>query len=287
VHGYLWAVALIYGANYTIAKDIMPGWFSPDALIAVRVSVSAILFVLLDALRLDKSPRLDTKTHLKLIGCSITGIMINQLFFFRGLSITSPSHASLIMTATPIFVWCLALVLHWKRPSLLPMIGVFIGFAGAAWLILQNDSQTNSTASALGDLYIFINAASYALYLIMVKPLLEVMHPIRLSKWVFLYAAPFLLLNGWSELMQVSLEALPNSVLWSVGYVIVFTTVGAYGLNALAMRQASPALVGSYIYLQPVLAIGIALIWGRDLLTLENSLAACCIFIGVYMVGKK
>jgi drug/metabolite transporter (DMT)-like permease len=58
-----------------------------------------------------------------------------------------------------------------------------------------------------------------------------------------------------------------------------------YVLNASALRKASSSLVGSYIYLQPVLATFIAIATGEDMLTWEKSLYILVIFFGVFLVS--
>ncbi len=287
VHLYLWAVAFIYGANYTIAKSLMPEFFKPEALIAIRVSLAALLFILIDYWRNPHEPALTFSQHKRLFMCAVFGVMINQLFFFKGLSLTSPSHASLIMTATPILVLIISWLMLRLTVSWIKILGVLLGFSGAAWLIFQGETGISSLASPLGDVFILINAASYGLYLVLAKPMMVDIHPIRLSKWVFVYASPFMLLVGLEDLMQVSWANFDLYVWMSIGYVILFTTVIAYALNALAIRLASPELVGSYIYLQPILAIVIALFLGKDKLGLLQVAAGCMIFLGVFMVSRR
>jgi drug/metabolite transporter (DMT)-like permease len=63
-------------------------------------------------------------------------------------------------------------------------------------------------------------------------------------------------------------------------------TIIAYLFNTWALRYANPSLVGAYIYLQPVLAIVIAISVGRDVFTLEKALYALLIFAGVYLVSR-
>ncbi|MEJ7665777.1 MAG: EamA family transporter [Hymenobacter sp.] len=53
------------------------------------------------------------------------------------------------------------------------------------------------------------------------------------------------------------------------------------------MKYASPALLGVYIYLQPVLAVLIAVALGKDHLSWGKAGQAALIFLGVWLVSKK
>ena len=69
--------------------------------------------------------------------------------------------------------------------------------------------------------------------------------------------------------------------------MIFFLTILAYLLNNWALKYATPALLGVYIYLQPVLAVLIAVATGKDTFTLDKAWQAALIFVGVWLVSKK
>ena len=60
-----------------------------------------------------------------------------------------------------------------------------------------------------------------------------------------------------------------------------------YVLNAYALRHASSSLVGSYIYLQPVCATIIAILFATDELSFEKLLFMLLVFAGVYLASIK
>jgi drug/metabolite transporter (DMT)-like permease len=88
-HIYLFIVALIYGANYTIAKSVLSdGYIGPNGFIFLRVSSGAILFFLFHKFFVNEKVE---KKDLGLIAlCGLFGVAINQLCFFNGLKLTSP-----------------------------------------------------------------------------------------------------------------------------------------------------------------------------------------------------
>lgn len=100
-HAALLTVALIYGANYLIAKGLMPALIGPSGFIVLRATGAAALFWVVYAFRFERIRRDDL---LRLALCGLFGVASNQLMFFNGLSLTSPVNASIIMTSNPILV---------------------------------------------------------------------------------------------------------------------------------------------------------------------------------------
>ena len=79
----------------------------------------------------------------------------------------------------------------------------------------------------------------------------------------------------------------PLYIWLEIGYMVVFLTILAYLLNNWALKYASPALLGVYIYPQPVLAVLIAVALGKDHLTWGKAGQAVLIFVGVWLVSQK
>lgn len=284
-HLYLIAVALIYGANYTIAKDVMAsGLIKPLAFILCRVLAAVLLFWVTSFFIKEKIER---KDHSLLMVCALTGVVINQTLFFYGLHLGSIIHASLIMTATPILVVAVSWIMLKEHITYFKIGGVLLGCSGAILLILQAKATGTSINEPLGNAFIFINAVSFAVYLVLVKKLTHKYHPVTISKWVFLYGSIICIPLGLHQIKDVVWGDF-NMLSWiAFLYVLIFTTFLAYLLNALALKQVSASTVSVYIYLQPLIAVLIALALQKDQLDGIKIVAAGLIFSGVYLSGKK
>jgi drug/metabolite transporter (DMT)-like permease len=283
-HLALFLVAAIYGANYSIAKIVLDdGFLRPNGFILLRVLVGASLFTLAHRLFIREGVQ---RTDWPLLAlCGLFGVAINQLLFFQGLHLTSPIHASLIMTTTPILVLVASVFLLKEPIGVNKLLGIFLGAAGAVWLILH--SQGSDFGHPLGDFFVFINASSYGVYLVLVKRLMLRYHPFTVVRWVFTFGLLFVLPFGLSDLAQTSWASFSEEAWWAVAYVLLFTTFVAYLFNASAMVVVSPSVVGMYIYLQPVLAAWIALAMGKDQLDWIEVMAAMLIFGGVFLVSAR
>lgn len=284
-HIYLFTANLIYALSFTIAKDVVPHFIQPFGAIVIRVSVALLLFAAVQLFFIKEKIRRNDIPLLVL--CGLFGVAINQLLFFKGLSITTPINASLMMTTTPILILLLSGIFHDEKITWLKILGVLLGAIGAVLVIISGKEFTLSNGQATGDMLVLINAASYAIYLVIVKPLMKKYRPVTVITWVFLFGWLFVLPAGWREFAAINwIQFTP--LLWAeLSFIVIFTTFFAYLLNTMAMEHASPSVVGIYIYLQPALATIFALLLNRDEYPLIKIIATVFIFAGVYFVSAK
>mgnify|MGYP001321177713 FL=1 len=273
---------IIYALNYGWAKDVMEGgYLEPFAFILIRAIGATLLFWIVS---LFFSERVENKDKLKLLLCGIFGVAANQLLFFKGLDQTTRINAAIIMVASPIIVALLSAVLIKEKPSATRIVGILLGLTGACFIILQGESN-NQGASLIGNLLIVLNATSYGLYLVLVKPLMKKYSPITVVKWVFTFGLIIVTPFGLTEIDTIVWE-MPNDILLKVGFVVVFTTFFTYLFNIYGVKRVSPTVVSSYIYLQPILTSIIAAFSGTETITIMMAISSIIIFIGVYLVSK-
>ncbi len=290
-HLALFTVNLLYGVNYVVAKGLMPNTIKPNGFILLRVSGAVILFWLF---LLNKLEKIDKKDYLTLALCGLFGVGVNQLFFFNGLMRTSPLNSSIIMTTTPIIVFVLSIFLLKEKPTSTKIIGILIGAGGSIALSILS-SGSSHLSSSVGDLYIFLNALSYSLYLVLVKPLMKKYSPLTVITWVFTFGLIYVLIWPLSvkEVIEVDWSIMSSDIPWRILFVVVGVTFLPYLLTVVAMKEVSPSVASSYIYLQPILAglfiFIFAWLGDHDFTADYSWLKVFCsifIFLGVYLVSK-
>ncbi|MGB1003310.1 MAG: DMT family transporter [Salibacteraceae bacterium] len=289
-HLAVFGANLIYGINYTVAKDVMPEFLTPNGFILVRVLGAVLMFWALSiGLRIHES--IDKKDWLRLGLAGLFGVAINQLFFFQGLSLTTPINAAIIMTINPVMVLIIAAIILRNKITLTKTSGIALGLSGAVLLTVYKEGQwvipNFSGDTALGDLLVLVNATSYAIYLVVVKPLMTRYKPITVVKWVFAFGLLYVLPFGLPEVINFNWSEFPGYIYGEIAFVVIGTTFFAYLFNMYGLKNLSPSVVSIYIYLQPFLATLFALAWGSDSLTLSQILSASLVFGGVYLVSKK
>lgn len=212
---------------------------------------------------------------------------INQLLFFEGLNLTNPINAAIVMTINPILVILLSFLIIKESITFRKSLGILLGLVGASILILKGGGIDFSSNHQTGNLFVFINASSYALYLVIVKPMIEKYHPITVMFYVFSFGLLYVLPFGFTNLADVDWRIIPNTIYLEIAFVVVCTTFIAYLLNSSALKKLSPTTVSIYIYLQPILATLFAIFWGVDSLDNQKIMAAGLIFFGVYLVSVR
>ena len=285
VHLALATAGLIYGANYVIAKAVMPDHIRPFGLIVIRVFVAGLLFWIFHALFI-KEKIVHTRDYRKFFIVAIFGAGLNMLAFFQGLTYTNAINASIIMTLVPIIVLMTSYFVLRERVTKLKLGGIILGGLGAVLLITSRGVSTESTRF-IGDLLIIVNSTLYGIYLVIVKPLMQKYHPITVVKWVFAFGFFLVLPFGFSDLTRIHWANMPLDVWTGVIYVVAGTTFGTYLLNAWALKYTSPSVAGAYVYLQPVFATFIAIVFTGESLDWQQLLFSILIFAGVYLVSKK
>ncbi|MEQ8580191.1 MAG: DMT family transporter [Marinoscillum sp.] len=283
-HAAMLFVGLLYGTNYSIVKIITPEYILPFGLIVVRVAIATACFWLM-GLAVKESIHWRTD-WLRIVLCAFFGVGINMLFFFKGVSLTTAINGSIIMTLTPVMVFVTSLVLLKEKVTLLKVLGLAAGFLGA-FLIIYRPGTELSLGNWKGDVLILLNALSYGVYLVLVKPLMARYRPITVAKWIFFFGFFLVLPVGWSEFTEIHWQTLPAKVYLSMAFVIIGVTVIVYALNIWALKKVNPSTVGVYIYVQPVFATLIASTFFGEILTIRHLFAALLVFAGVWLVVKK
>lgn len=280
------AASFIYGINHTIAKGLMPSVISPYGFILLRVGGAGVIFWVLGFFY--KKETIQPNDWIRIIACAFFGMVLNMTMFFKGLSLSTPINSGVVITVAPVLLLVLSAVFLKERITLTKAVGIALGLAGALALILFGEkTQPNAPNIPLGNMLFLVNAASYSIYLIIVKPLTAKYGAITLMKLFFLFAVIINLPIGYREFVSVDWFNLEYEIIGQLAFVVVGTTVLTYLFNIYALKQLSPSVIGVFMYMQPLIATIFAVFTGADTLTTVRVLAATLIFLGVYLATRK
>ncbi|MFN2457140.1 MAG: DMT family transporter [Chitinophagaceae bacterium] len=277
---------LFFAANYSFVKLISPALVKPFALNILRVAISLVLFWIVWLF--GKTAGGIRKEHIvRFLLCALTGVAINQTLFIKGLTLTSTIHASLLMLTTPLLISIFALWVLKEPLTIFKIIGLVLGIGGSVLLVLNKENTAHAENYLLGDILILINAISYTIYFILVKPLMKEYSPLHVVRWVFTLGLIMILPFGLHEFAAISWSAFGWQHMLALASVVFTGTFLAYYFNAFGIQHLGAGKTGAYIYTQPVFAVIIATIVINETLTLYKAIAALLIFAGVYLVNIK
>jgi drug/metabolite transporter (DMT)-like permease len=284
-HLAIFGANTIYGLNYVIAKGIMPDFLLPRAIIFLRVSGTVLLFWLLQLfLPAEKVEKRDLS---QMALCSIFGVVINQLLFFEGLNLTTPISASIVSTVIPVLVLLLSYFILKEKITSIKIGGIMFGAVGALMVILSVGTSGIQLHAMLGNAMIFANSISWALYLVLVKPLMKKYNSLTVMKWTFFFGFIMIFPFCFKIFVSSAYNQVPQNVWISILFVVFINTGVAYYLINYSLKTLSPNINGIYIYLQPLVAAIIAIALGKDKLTVIDVIAAVLIMVGVYLTTRQ
>ena len=277
---------VIYGINHTVAKGVMPMHVQPFGFIFLRVGGAAILFWLISIL--GPKQKIEKRDWGRLFICSLLGMSINMLSFFKGLQLSTPINSAVLVTITPIIVVMISALFLREKITLNKGLGIAMGFVGALGLILFGaEIRQDAPNIPLGNSLFILNATAYGAYLVVVKKLIEKYHPFTLMKWLFSMAFIINLPITLPEVLEIEWSTIPLWAYGSVAFVVIGTTFLTYLFNIFALTELKASSVGAFMYMQPLVGILFALLSHKDHLTLIKILAMAFVLVGVYLASKK
>lgn len=288
-HGHLAILTtnLIFGLNTPIAKTLVPQWITPYALTLLRMSFATVVFWGISLF--FKKEKVNPKDLLTLFFGGLFGLVGTQLSFANALIYTTPVTITIIAAMTPVVVMLLAALVLKEPITLKKAAGVVAGSCGALLIILQSTKGNVQPGNMTGILFCIVNVISFAIYLVITRPVSQRYSPLTLMKWMFLFSALLSLPFGYSDLIQTRAftAASEFNVLLRLSYILIMATGIAYLLIPMALKRIRPTTVSMYNNIQPMVASVIAIVIGQDTFTWDKPVAALLVFAGVYLVTQS
>lgn len=278
----------IFGFNIVACRNIaLSGLVPPLSLFCFRSAGAALLFFLLSKFLPEE--RLERGDMFKIFCASMLGLFLTQIAFLVAIKETTPLDCSVVASLTPIFTMFVSAIfikepITWKK-----VLGVMVSFGGVMYLILNSVAgELGVTASSpIGLFLIVLNALFFALYLGIFRPLIAKYHVVTFMKWMFLFSALVAVPLDVKDLVTMHYAEFPLSLVLTILGVVFFSTFVAYLLVSCAQKLLRPTLVSLYSYVQPIVATGLSIYLGMDVVTWQKVCAAVLVFVGVYIVNNS
>jgi drug/metabolite transporter (DMT)-like permease len=200
----------------------MPGYIDAYGFIFLRVGGSALLFwgvgLMMRMLKVGPNEKIALHDFPRIVACAFFGVALNMLTFFKGLSLTSPISAAVIMVCTPLIVLILSAIIIKEKMRKRKVFGIFLGLFGTSFLILYGKSVGDSSSASWGNFLVLVNAISYGFYLVIVKKLMDKYNAFTFVKWIYLFGFIMVIPFGWSQFQGINWAVLPVDIVWKIGF---------------------------------------------------------------------
>jgi drug/metabolite transporter (DMT)-like permease len=279
----LTVVYVVWGSTYLGIRVVVEAKIPPMLGMAGRFLVAAVLLAAFLAARsgvrrLRVSPR-------ELLGAGVVGVLL--LAFGNGAVAvaeqTVPSGlAALLVAAVPL--WLILLRVGGReRPRLLTWIGVLVGFAGVALLAL---SGGDTSARPLSVAVLVLGTISWAVGSRFSPRLGLPKDPLVASLYEMAIGGTAMVLIGLlrGEAGRLHPAAIEGKGWLALAYLVVFGSLLAYSAYAYLLANAPISLVGTYAYVNPVVAVFLGWLVLDERVTATILVGGAVVVLGVGLV---
>jgi drug/metabolite transporter (DMT)-like permease len=282
-HVALIAVQMFFGSAAVLGKAALLA-FPSVAIVGIRIGGAALAFYVLQRFR-GKLELEERKHYLYFALFSVFGVMLNQLLFFKGLSLTTAANTSLLAVMIPVFAFTISALIGNDKFSWRKIAGIALAACGVIYLIDPRQASFSS-ASTQGDILIILNSLSYGIYIAISKKLISKYGALKSLAWMFIFASFINVPIGIFSLQSVELSEVSATAWTAVAAIVIFPTILAYFWNAWALARVEPSIVAVYVYLQPLIGTFLALFLLKEDWNYRIFPAMILIFIGVFLVTR-
>lgn len=276
-------VYLIWGSTYfaiRVAVQKMP----PLLMSGVRFLIAgSLLYVTLRILRVPR-PTMRQWVQAGIVGVLLLGAGNGTVSWVE--QWVPSSIAALLVALVPLWMVTLNWVLPGgARPSLRTLVGVALGFGGVALLAFRGGGAGGGV-SPMAFLLV-ISSFAWAAGSLYARKADMPASPLMSTAVEMLVGSVTLLAVGLGtgEASKAHLDLITWQSLVALGFLILFGSLVGYSAYTWLLKEAPPALISTYAYVNPVVALFLGVTFGGDTLTSISLIAAAIIIASVVLIS--
>lgn len=274
---------LIWGAAAPIFKWSFTN-VEPFTMAFLRFGLSTLLLtpLVLGQMKIKK------EHWLNLILLSLFGITFNISFFFLGLKIAPAINAPMIATAGPVFLLIGSFFVLKERIRPKIVFGTSLGLIGVLLIILRPMIEDGFDVSIFGNFLFVAATLSGVTHAIFTKKIAPFYSPVVLTFWSFLIGTvTFLPLFFWEIKNYGFLTNLQIPGVIGILFGVYLCSTVAYFCYHWAIKYLYAQEVGVFAYLDPIVAIIIAIPLLGELPTPIYLLGSLFVFLGIFIAEGR
>jgi drug/metabolite transporter (DMT)-like permease len=279
-------VYVVWGSTYlgiAVAIETMP----PFLMASIRFAIAGLLMLALDVLRNPAARRMPTRRQLVdsiIVGTLLLGIG-NAFVTFGEVSVPSGIAAILIAMMPLWFALFGWLYFRQKLPRIV-VAAIVLGFAGTALLVAPTGEGANSF-DLVGIVILLLapigwsHGSLYSANRAKLPP-----SPWTASGLQMLAGAGATLVEAVlvGEPARFHPEQISTESILATAYLVIFGSMVAFTAYGWLLKNAPLSLVGTYAYVNPVVAVGLGTIFLDEALSLRTIVAAAVIVVAVAVI---
>lgn len=274
---------IIWGAASPIFKWALVG-IEPFTLGFLRFAIASILLV---PFTIGKFT-IKRADYTRLTILSLVGITFGISFFFFGLRLTESINVPIIASAGPIFIIFFSWLILKEIPKTKVILGTLISLAGVLVIVLQPILGAGFDGSLAGNFLIVLAVMAGVVHTILSKEMMKTYDPATITFWSFFIATlGFAPLSLYEISTSSSLTAITYQGFIGVIFGAILSSFLAYYLFYWALKYFPASETGLFVYLDPIVAILIAMPLLGEYPTSLYWLGAILVFGGIYIAEGR
>jgi drug/metabolite transporter (DMT)-like permease len=243
----------IWGGMYVVSKvvlDVIP----PFTLLSMRLILASLAVAVLICLRGEQRAALPAVARSLAVG--LIGFGFSLGLQFVGTRLSTASLASLITSASPVFMVLFASIILGEKASLRRMGALGLAILGVV-LVIDPRSMNLSTLDSLGNLALLGAAITWGLYSVLIKQASQTESQMNVVLFTFLGGLLLSLPLSYAETGWMSIEGMTAPIWLGVLYLGLVSTALALALWAMALARLEAGIVSLLFFAQPIVGVGL------------------------------
>lgn len=285
-YGAVVLAAVLWGGSI-VAQKMALGSFSPVEASVLR-DIGGLAILMATWWWQEGTVGKVTRADWRALGWLGLGVLGNHLLILIGLKYVSGAVAGVIIGASPVVTALLSATLIQDVPFRAVWLGALLSFAGVG-LVSVAGFQAVGDQPLVGGVLVFLGVASWALYSIGSRTMMERVSPLTVNWTTLLVATTLQIPLLWTDrkMLDAGVSSVTAADWLALAYLVVFATAVAQQAWLFGVKGIGPSRASVLGNLTPVAAVGLSVLLLRESVGPVEIIGIALILVGVWVVNRQ